>query len=427
MAAGVTRTFFGALGTPPAFLSDNRGCDSKCNYCDLTVLSQKPICLIPTIRTLAHLPAKRRGRSKQGVPFVMSLAIDIKNLTKQYPVPLKREAVNAVDNLSLQISEGEIFGFLGANGAGKTTTIKILLGLIYPTAGDASVLGAPAGDIAVKHQIAYLPESPYFYEHMTAREVIEFYAQLFGMKREDSRKRALELVGFVGLGGKSDVNKRINEFSKGMRQRVGIAQSLINDPKILFYDEPTSGLDAIARRDIRDLMLELKAQGKTMFLSSHQLEDVEAVCHRVSIIHKGKLRTVGTVDELLAGERIEITIVGASPALAETLRTFGEVSFTSGTLIVSMLNNEHKVAEVIEKVQTDKARLFSVVPKRRTLEDLFVQIVGERITIGETGTAMSLQDATNGNGSGAGTVTVAKPAANKYKAMSQNKESKDDQ
>ncbi|MDX1932644.1 MAG: ABC transporter ATP-binding protein, partial [Capsulimonadales bacterium] len=238
----------------------------------------------------------------------MPAAIDIKNLTKQYPVPMKREAVNAVDKLTLQVDEGEIFGFLGANGAGKTTTIKILLGLIYPTDGEAYVLGAPAGDIGVKHKLAYLPESPYFYEHMTALEVVTFYAQLFGMGREEARRKAEELVDFVGLGGKSDRNKRINEFSKGMRQRVGIAQSLINDPKVLFYDEPTSGLDAIARRDIRDLMLQLKAQGKTMFLSSHQLEDVAMVCHRVSIIHKGKLRVLGFVDELLAGERVEISV-----------------------------------------------------------------------------------------------------------------------
>ena len=195
----------------------------------------------------------------------MAAAIEITNLTKQYPVPMKREFVNAVDNLTLTVGEGEIFGFLGANGAGKTTTIKILLGLIYATSGDANVLGAPAGDIAVKHKISYLPESPYFYEHMTAREIVTFYAQLFGMHREEAKKKADELVDFVGLGGKSDVNKPVSEFSKGMRQRVGIAQSLINDPTLLFYDEPTSGLDAIARRDIRDLMLELKRQGKTMF------------------------------------------------------------------------------------------------------------------------------------------------------------------
>ncbi|GAB4460864.1 MAG: ABC transporter ATP-binding protein [Armatimonadaceae bacterium] len=311
----------------------------------------------------------------------MSAAIEIKNLTKQYQVPFKREAVNAVDNLSIQVEEGEIFGFLGANGAGKTTTIKILLGLIYPTEGEAYVLGKPAGDIEAKQKVAYLPESPYFPEHMTAHEVVTFYAQLFGMKREDARRKAEELVSLVGLSGKSDQNKRIHEFSKGMRQRVGIAQSLINDPKILFYDEPTSGLDAVARRDIRDLMLQLKAQGKTMFLSSHQLEDVERVCHRASIIHKGKLRVQGFVDELLAGERVEITVNGASQRFAERVKTVvPNANIIAGTGTLTVADEPGLVAQVLDLAREENTRIISVIPKRRTLEDLFVEIVGERIS-----------------------------------------------
>ncbi|MBC8101597.1 MAG: ABC transporter ATP-binding protein [Cytophagales bacterium] len=323
----------------------------------------------------------------------MPAAIEIRNLTKQYPVPLKREAVNAVDNLSLTVGEGEIFGFLGANGAGKTTTIKILLGLIYPTQGEASVLGKPAGDIEVKHRVAYLPESPYFYEHMTASEVVTFYAQLFGMKREEAKRKADELVDFVGLGGKSDRNKRISEFSKGMRQRVGIAQSLINDPQLLFYDEPTSGLDAIARRDIRDLMLELKRQGKAMFLSSHQLEDVEAVCHRVSIIHKGKLRAIGSVDELLQGERVEIRIGNVSPDLAAKLKTTAPSAIVvEGRTTFTEANEPDAVFAIMEMVRGSGGRIDAIVPKRRTLEDLFVEIVGERIVIGDGGTAFTASE-----------------------------------
>lgn len=354
----------------------------------------------------------------------MPAAIDIKNLTKQYPVPAKREVVNAVDNLSLQVEEGEIFGFLGANGAGKTTTIKILLGLIYPTAGEASVLGQPAGDIAVKHHIAYLPESPYFYEHMTAREVVTFYAQLFGMGREDARKKAEELVEFVGLGGKSDDNKRIYEFSKGMRQRVGIAQSLINNPKVLFYDEPTSGLDAIARRDIRDLMLELKAQGKTMFLSSHQLEDVEMVCHRVSIIHKGKLRVLGRVDELLSGERVEILVTNASATLGDKLRPFiaGDAGIAGGSGKVVTGSDPATVTQVIDILRDDNARIISIIPKRRSLEDLFVEIVGERISADSGYVDSDLANSSNGAGSnGTGSATDAspksRPSKNKYKDL----------
>lgn len=306
----------------------------------------------------------------------MAAAIEITNLTKQYPVPLKREVVNAVDNLTLTVGEGEIFGFLGANGAGKTTTIKILLGLIYASSGDANVLGAPAGDIAMKHKISYLPESPYFYEHMSARELVTFYAQLFGMKREDAKRKAEELVDFVGLGGKSDVNKPVSEFSKGMRQRVGIAQSLINDPTLLFYDEPTSGLDAIARRDIRDLMLELKRQGKTMFLSSHQLEDVELVCHRASIIHKGKLQVLGTMDELLGGERVEVKLDSAPEDLVAKLLSEGAVK--SGTIVTaSVLKGD--VGSIIDAARSSSTNIISVVPTKRRLEDIFVEIVGGRL------------------------------------------------
>jgi len=347
----------------------------------------------------------------------MADAIVIKNLTKQYPVPLKREVVNAVDNLNLTVGEGEIFGFLGANGAGKTTTIKILLGLIYPTTGDASVLGAPAGDIAVKQKLAYLPESPYFYEHMTAKEVITFYAQLFGMKREDARRKAEELVDLVGLGGKSDVNKRIYEFSKGMRQRVGIAQSLINDPTLLFYDEPTSGLDAIARRDIRDLMLYLKREGKTMFLSSHQLEDVEAVCHRVSIIHKGKLRVLGTVEDLLAGERVGIVGTGIDKAVGDKIKAIAPeaVIRTDGARAqVSMNQSDGAVAAVVDAVRQAHGNIVSIVPGRRTLEDLFVEVVGERIVIGDgvatTESVTSSNGSLGNNGQGGTPVSTASAA-----------------
>ncbi len=358
-------------------------------------------------------------------------AIVIKNLTKQYPIPRKNEVVNAVDNLTLTVGGGEIFGFLGANGAGKTTTIKILLGLIYPTVGEADVLGAPAGDIEVKKRIAYLPESPYFYEHMTALEVVTFYAQLFGMKTEDARKKAEELVDFVGLGGKGDRGKRIVEFSKGMRQRVGIAQSLINDPDLLFYDEPTSGLDAIARRDIRAMMLELKSRGKAMFLSSHQLEDVEAVCHRVSIIHKGKLRVLGSVEELLAGELVEVVLSGVSPSLGESIRSIaknGQIHVEGTRTRITMQNTPEAVSAMIDAARNAQAAIISIEPKRRTLEDLFVQVVGTKVD--DSGNTLEVTSTTSTNGAASydaepapdkptqvlGTGTP-KASANKYKDL----------
>jgi ABC-2 type transport system ATP-binding protein len=196
------------------------------------------------------------------------------------------------------------------------------------------------------------------------------------MHREDARKKADELVDFVGLGGKSDVNKPVSEFSKGMRQRVGIAQSLINDPTLLFYDEPTSGLDAIARRDIRDLMLELKRQGKTMFLSSHQLEDVELVCHRASIIHKGKLQVLGTMDELLGGERVEVKLENAPAELAAKLTADGAIR-TGDVLTASVLRED--VGSVIDAARVGNSNVVSVVPMKRRLEDIFVEIVGGRL------------------------------------------------
>jgi ABC-2 type transport system ATP-binding protein len=304
--------------------------------------------------------------------------IEIRGLTKQYPVPLKREAVNAVDNLNLTVEEGEIFGFLGPNGAGKTTTIKTLLGLIYPTAGEAWVLGAPAGDISVKHQIAYLPESPYFYEHLTAREVVRFYAQLFGMAGAEAARRADELLDLVGL--QADSRKSLRQFSKGMLQRVGIAQSLINNPKLLFYDEPTSGLDPIAHRDIRDLILRLKEQGKTIFLSSHQLSDVEMVCDRVSIIHRGVLRKLGRVEDLIAGGQVEIVATGLHNGLAEKIRAAApQTEFVDSKTIITQPDDDAAVARIVDLIRGGQGHIVSITPKRRTLEDIFVETVTDRI------------------------------------------------
>ena len=216
----------------------------------------------------------------------MADAIVVQGLTKVYKGHLG-DSVAAVDNISFQVKQGEIFGFIGPNGAGKTTTIKMLLGLLFPTSGKAEVMGKPAGDIESKRRISYLPESPYFYEHMTAVEVIDFYCKLFRMDAGTRKQKTGELLEHVGLT--RDANRSLRQYSKGMLQRVGIAQALINDPSLLFFDEPTSGLDPIAHKDIQDLILSLKDQGKTVFLSSHQLSDVETVCDRVAIINRGTL------------------------------------------------------------------------------------------------------------------------------------------
>lgn len=348
-------------------------------------------------------------------------AIDIRNFTKQYPVKLKREAVNAVDNLSLQVAEGEIFGFLGPNGAGKTTTIKTLLGLIYPTAGECYVLGAPAGDIAMKQQIAYLPEEPYFYEHLTAREVVRFYAQLFGMDGKSATHRADELLDLVGL--KADSSKTVRQFSKGMKQRVGIAQSLINNPKLLFYDEPTSGLDPISHRDIRDLILHLKEQGKTIFLSSHQLTDVEMVCDRVSIMDRGVLKKIGRVDELVSGGQVEIVASNVQNGLRETLAAFRPEYDALDRANILASEDDAVVAHILDTIRAGRGHVVSITPKRRTLEDIFVETVTERI--GRTPTNDD-GSGNNGNAAVGPKIVPVAPAAGTAATMTSTQSSQED-
>lgn len=296
-------------------------------------------------------------------------AIEIKNLVKNY------RSVTAVNDISLDVYEGEIFGFLGPNGAGKTTTIKTLLGLIFPTSGETLVLGKPAGDIDVKVKVSYLPESPYFYEHMTAKEVVGFYGTLFGLSGDALNKRVDYLLDMVGLS--SAGTKPLRAFSKGMLQRVGIAQALINDPKVLFFDEPTSGLDPIAHRDIRDLIVHLKNEGRTIFLSSHQLSDVELVCDRVSILYRGKIQRMGSVNELIAGGSVEIVadnVKGDTTALKALSTNIEEIG--SKLIIKTHASNESK-NKVIDWVRTNKGEIVSVTETRRTLEDIFYETVHE--------------------------------------------------
>jgi len=202
----------------------------------------------------------------------------------------------ALEGLDLNVHEGEVFGFLGPNGAGKTTTIKILMGLIHPTSGTAKIFSHPADNIDVKSKIGFLPESSHFYDYLTASEILSFYGQLFGLSKNLIKERALSLLKRVGLA--SSAKLQLRKFSKGMLQRIGIAQALINDPDLIILDEPMSGLDPIGRKEMRELILGLKAQGKTIFFSSHIIHDVEMICDRVGILAHGKLLTVGRIDEI---------------------------------------------------------------------------------------------------------------------------------
>lgn len=299
----------------------------------------------------------------------MAAAIETKKLTKSYK-SRSLGTINVVDNLDLHVEEGEIFGFLGPNGAGKTTTIKMLLGIIYPTSGEGYVLGNEIGDMDVHRVISYLPERPYYYEHMTGMELLRFYDSLFGNNDKDKCQRLLERVNLA-----ADASKTISQYSKGMQQRVGLAQSLLNDPKLLFLDEPTGGLDPIAHTEIRDLILNFREEGRTVFISSHELSEVERICDRVAIIHRGKVMRQGSLNDLLKGGRIEIIAEGVTREFADSVKAKDAiVSFADGRLIVDM-PEDHDPNSIIDGLRTNKGKIISIIPRRKRLEDLFVETV----------------------------------------------------
>lgn len=300
----------------------------------------------------------------------MAAAIETKKLTKTY----KSRAlglINVVEDLDLYVEEGEIFGFLGPNGAGKTTTIKMLLGIIYPTSGEGYVLGNEIGDMDIHRVISYLPERPYYYEHMTGLELLQFYDSLFGNKDKAKCQRLLERVNLA-----ADASKTIAQYSKGMQQRVGLAQSLLNDPKLLFLDEPTGGLDPIAHREIRDLILNFRDEGRSVFISSHELSEVELICDRVAIINHGKIWQQGKLSELLKGARVEVVADNLTREFSDTVKIDGAtVSFADGRLIVDVAEDESNINALIDGIRSAKGTMVSVIPRRKRLEDLFVETI----------------------------------------------------
>ncbi len=281
----------------------------------------------------------------------------------------------AVDKLNLSVDEGQIFGFLGPNGAGKTTTIKMLLGLIFPTSGSAKLLGKPIGDIGTKNGIAYLPETPYFYDYMTGPELLDFYGRLFRIDTATRKQRIERLIDEVGLGHAT--GRTLRQYSKGMLQRIGIAQALINDPKLLFFDEPTSGLDPVAHIDIRNLILRLKDEGKTLLISSHQLSDVEMVCDRVAIIHKGQLKTTGHVTDLLMGSQVRIQASGLTPEVTATIAKMADRFHEEDGSVILWESDMDQVDAIVDAVRAAKGRIISLNPERRSLEDIFIETVRE--------------------------------------------------
>jgi ABC-2 type transport system ATP-binding protein len=306
------------------------------------------------------------------------LALEIKNLTKDYPIGFwKKRLVRSLNKLNLEVEQGEVFGFLGPNGAGKTTTLKILMRLIFPTAGEAQILGRPLDDMQMRSRIGYLPEQPYFYDYLTAREFLVYCARIFDMPRDLAAKRTEELLARVGLSEAAD--KHLRKFSKGMQQRVGLAQALINDPDVLFLDEPMSGLDPLGRREVRDLIASLHQQGKTVFFSSHVLSDVEALCDRVAILNHGNLIECGKLSEILRSHKneMEIVVTGISEVTMQEVRHLAQTVMPTPEGARLRVQTGYEVERVLAIVHRGSGRLVSVNPVRESLEDLFMREVGE--------------------------------------------------
>jgi len=304
-------------------------------------------------------------------------ALQTFDLTKDFAVGFwRKRPYRALDRLTLDVASGEVFGFLGPNGAGKTTTLKLLMQLVYPTAGRAEILGRPLGDIGVKRRIGFLPENPYFYDYLTAEELLTYIAALFGYRGADRRARASRLLDEVGIGAERRLQLR--KFSKGMVQRVGIAQALVNDPELVIFDEPMSGLDPLGRRDVRALILRLRDRGCTVFFSSHVLSDAEALCSRVAILAKGKLVAAGRIADMVPfrARGWELIVSGASDQAIAALgaRVRRAVRIDQGHYMLE-LPLESPPDRLLAEIAAGGAQLVSLNPIRETLEDFFVRQV----------------------------------------------------
>lgn len=302
-------------------------------------------------------------------------AITIEHVTKAYaPLWPWHRSSTVLSDVSLSVTKGEIFGFLGHNGAGKTTTMKILLGLLRPTSGRVDVLGAPAGDVATHSKLGYLPEAPYFYDYLTAEEFLEFYGKLAGMSHDAIQNRIPILLEQVGL--QEAQHRQLRKFSKGMLQRIGLAQALIQDPELVVLDEPMSGLDPMGRKEVRDLILTLREQGKTVFFSTHILSDVEMVCDRVGILAKGKMLALGKVEDLIdahIAQSIEVVCDGVIGKQIEPVQRLALRILQSGTRCLMVLPGHECLDEILEALRRAGAKLVSIIPHKGSLEELFVQ------------------------------------------------------
>jgi len=304
-----------------------------------------------------------------------ALAIETENLGKEYPhgfLHLKRKT--SLDGLTMQVQEGEVFGLLGPNGAGKSTTIKLLMGIIFPTAGSARMLGKPVSDVTMHTQIGYLPEQPYFYDYLTAAEVLDYFARFHGYSAAERSERVQKMLKKVGLETAGKIQLR--KYSKGMLQRVGLAQAILHEPKLVILDEPMSGLDPVGRREVRDIILELKNAGKTILFSTHILPDAEVLCDRVGVIAGGKLRGVGAPDSIVGVKTVGMEILFELPgvnAAADKIRAKATRSGSGYRLSVP----ESELYAVLEELRGAAAQLLSVTQIKPTLEDFFMELAGQ--------------------------------------------------
>ncbi len=301
-------------------------------------------------------------------PSSGDFAIETAHLRKQF------EQKVAVEDLTLAVPRGEIFGFLGPNGAGKTTAVKMLMGLVRSTSGVARLLGLPPHDLRVKERIGYLPELFRFHEWLTAEQFLDFHGRLYGMPEEKRRRRIPEVLELVGL--KTEGKYRLGTFSKGMQQRAGLGQAILNDPDVVLLDEPTSALDPIGRRDVRDLMRFLKDQGRTVFLNSHLLSEIEMVCDQVAIIDHGKVIATGGLQELLGtGLEVEVEAEGVTPAALAELRSISPSVATENGRVLLRLGEREEIPRVAEAIHRHGGKLYSLNRRRGSLEDLFIRVV----------------------------------------------------
>jgi len=305
------------------------------------------------------------------------LALETVELTKDYRLGFWRNRVKrALDRLNLQVEAGEVFGLLGPNGAGKTTTLKLLFRLIFPTSGTARILGKRLDDLSMRFRVSYLPENPAFYEHLTAEEFLNYVASLFGLSVAERRRRSGELIDQLGLSSSRHVPLR--RFSKGMIQRLGIAQALINDPDLVVLDEPMSGLDPLGRREVREVILRLKDRKKTVLFSTHILADAETLCDRVAVLHHGRLQGCGELNAILrlGVSATELVLEGPSAEVLVELVPYTSSLVRTGERVRLEIPEESQVQATLEVILRRRAKLISLNPVKRSLEDYFVQKIG---------------------------------------------------